>query len=522
MRGETVRILLLYGLGALAVIMPIAAASWLAQHESLIRVQDRAQAIAAELLRRNDRIAGQLSRALAEQGDPPSSEPCSDHNMALMRASVIKSNQLVDVGYVRGNELICSAFGPEAVPIGPPTYTSGNGYIVRVDVQHPLAPQARLIVVTDPKTGYTGMVSKSLLIDTLPPERNLIAGMISVQSGRILAEHGTFNPQWLRKVGNSHDITFYDGANVVAWKRSDRVDYAAFVAIGRNTLEQGQRQILMVLMPIGIAAAALLTFVVLRLARLQTSMPSMLRSALRNKNEFFLEYQPIVDLRTGHWFGAEALLRWRRPNGELIGPDIFIPIAEGNRLMEQITATALDILEEEAARLLSSRPEFHISFNLSADDFSQSTVVDRLRAMIERAQIAPGNLHVEATERVFVDIEASRGNLQRLRASGIMIAIDDFGTGYSSLSYLHTLDADWLKIDKTFVDTIGTEAVTSEVIRHIIEMARLLKMEMVAEGVETAAQADFLREQGVEYGQGWLFAKPMPVGRLLQQLRLRP
>jgi sensor c-di-GMP phosphodiesterase-like protein len=520
MHGQTPRILLLYALGALAVFMPIAAASWLAQRENLVRQQDRAGAIAGELLQRSDRIVQQLSRAFGELKDSSSSEPCSDQSITLMRSLVIRSNLLINLGYMRGQDLVCSSFGRDVVPLGPPTYTSSLGYIVRVDAHHPLAPAAGLIVVTDPKTGFVGMVSTALVIDSLPDDGNLTAGMIGVHSRRVLAQRGSFNPDWLRRIGDSYDLTFYDGANVVAWRRSGQNDYAAFAAIGHSRIEQDEREVLLVLMPIGVAATVLLLFVVLRLVRLQTSMPSLLRSALRSRREFFLEYQPIVDLRTGRWCGAEALLRWRRPNGELVSPDIFIPIAERSHLMERVTTSVLKLLEDEAGKLLRSKPDFHIALNLSADDFCRSDLVDRLLAMIQRMRIAPGNLQVEATERAFMNIEASRRNLQLLRALGTRVAIDDFGTGYSSLAYLHSLEADGLKIDKSFVNTIGTQAVTSEVIRHIIEMARSLKMGMVAEGVETPDQADFLRAQGVEYGQGWLFAKPMRMEQLLRQMGL--
>jgi sensor c-di-GMP phosphodiesterase-like protein len=521
MRSLTLRILLLYGLAAVAVILPIAAASWLAEHESLLRERDRAGTIAGELLRRTEQVVDQLMRAFTEL-DRPSIEPCSDQSIASMRRLVIESNLLIDIGFVEGNELICSSFGREAVLIGPATYTGAHGYSVRVGVRHPLAPNTQLIIATDPRTGYSGMISQSLVIDAVPDESHLTVGITAVQSKRILMQRGPFNPVWLGKIGDSYDTTFYDGDEVVAWRRSKRNDYAAFTAIGRGAVEEDQRQILLIVMPVGIAAAALLLFVVVRLTRLQTSMPSLLRNALRTGKEFFLVYQPLVDLQTGRWCGAEALLRWRRPNGEVIGPDIFIPIAERARLMEQVTATVLGILEREAGTLLRASPAFHIALNLSAEDLSRADIVERLVAMIQKMRILPANLHVEATERIFLNIEACRKNLQQLRASGIKIAIDDFGTGYSSLSYLHSLEADCLKIDKAFVDAIGTQAVTSEVIRHIIEIAKALKMTMVAEGVETAAQADFLRAQGVQHGQGWLFAKPMSMEQLVSQLGTVP
>ena len=520
MRQETFRLTFLYALGAIAVIAPLAAAAWLAQHESLLREQDRAAAITADLLQRSDKVKNQVGRAFLELTRAPASAPCSEQRLTLMRALVIRSNMVIDIGYGPGNELICSAFGRENVSLGPPTYTAANGFIMRVGVKHPLAPQSELLVVTDPRTGNVAMVSQALIIDALPGDNSITAGMIAVTAQRVLAQRGSFNPDWLRRIGAAYDMTFYDGTNVVSWRRSRQTDYAAFAAIGRRQIEQDQHQILLTLMPIGMAAAGLLFFVLLRLARLQTSMPSLLRSALRTRKEFFLLYQPIVDLKTGHWCGAEALLRWRRPTGELISPSVFIPIAERNHLMAATSELVLVTLEQEAGKLLRSRPEFHIALNLSADDFSRPDVVVRLNALIRHMQVKPENVQVETTERVLMNVETSRSNLQRLRAAGIKVAIDDFGTGYSSLSYLHNLKADLLKIDKAFVDTIGTEAVTSEVLPHIIGMARSLNMALVAEGVETPAQADFLRAQGVEYGQGWFFARPMSMAQLLRQLRL--
>ena len=242
-----------------------------------------------------------------------------------------------------------------------------------------------------------------------------------------------------------------------------------------------------------------------------------LRRALAH-NEFVLHYQPTVSLRTGRTVSVEALLRWPDPERGLVMPDEFIPVAEENGLIVPLGRWAL----EEACRQLASwraqYPEcadLQVSVNLSARQFADPDLVPSVAAALCEAGLPPSRLWLEITESVLMDeAEATIETLKALRALGVHLSIDDFGTGYSSLSYLKRFPVDVLKIDRSFVDGLGADPEDEAIVTAVVRLAHALDLQVVAEGVETAAQLAELRRLGCNAVQGYYFAHPQPAAEM--------
>lgn len=242
-----------------------------------------------------------------------------------------------------------------------------------------------------------------------------------------------------------------------------------------------------------------------------------LRHAIE-RNEMLVYYQPIIDLNSMEMMGFEALMRWKHPQRGIVPPGEFIPVSEETGLIIPLT---LWILRESCSQIVKwnrqspeSRP-LMISINLSGKHFAQPNLVEQVQTILEETEIDPHYVKLELTESaVMENAEQAILMLKQLRTLGVKLSIDDFGTGYSSLSYLHRFPIDMLKVDRSFVSTMEGGSENGEIVRTIIALAKTLKLNVIAEGIESIHQLHQLRVLGCEYGQGFLFSRPIPVDEI--------
>lgn len=245
-----------------------------------------------------------------------------------------------------------------------------------------------------------------------------------------------------------------------------------------------------------------------------------LRHALE-RNQFVLHYQPKIDAHNGAITGVEALIRWQHPEWGLVPPGRFIPVAEDIGLIVAMGEWVLDqaCLQKKRWRD-AGLPAIEMALNLASPSFRQPDLVEKVAAAARLYGVPSREICLEATESILMrDADATMATLTQLRALGVKLSIDDFGTGYSSLSYLRRFPIDQLKIDRSFVQDVTENSDDAAIIAAIVSLAKTLKLDIVAEGVETADQARTLAEQGCRIMQGYFFSKPVPADELTQLLR---
>jgi sensor c-di-GMP phosphodiesterase-like protein len=300
---------------------------------------------------------------------------------------------------------------------------------------------------------------------------------------------------------------------------SQRFGFKAIVSASASALDADHRD----LRALGTIASGLLAVFILALAvllpRRQRNNPVTEIERAVHAGEFVPYYQPIVDIRSGRLRGAEVLVRWCKADGSIVPPSAFIPLAESSGLIIELTRTLMRRVCREVGAAIGSRPHMKIGFNMSARHFADEEIVDDVRKIFKRSPLHMSQIVLEVTERdPIANLTETRRVVAALQGLGVRVAIDDVGSGHSGLSYMLKLGADIIKIDKMFVDSLGSDRNSNTIVETLLDLALNMRMDVVAEGVETFEQVVHLRELGIRAAQGYVFAPPLPAVSFLQLL----
>ena len=494
--------LIVLGMALLAALLPLLVMAWLSWAQAVHGEQRQVQEVAARALRRADQSYQKALDALRRM-QHSTLEPCSQPHLQLMRSLVVATPSVDQMGYFRNDRLQCTSWGAAdgTAAWGTADYTTAEGATLRLDVR-PRATDGRRMLALRLRD-HDVVMDPGHFVNLIGPDDIRVA--IATPDGALVAQQDMAEPALLRSLlRDPHNGM--DARTLFASARSDA--WLAVATAPRSRLRTAFIEELWRSLPAGLLAALLFAGGGAWLARRRLSLHGELAKAIR-RGELYVVYQPIIELSTGICVGAEALVRWQRRDGSNVRPDVFIPIAEDSGLIEAVTDTVIDRVIADMRDLLVSDRSAHIAINLAPGDMISGRALKVIARKLEGTQIANAQIWLEATERGFIDIERARVVIAAARHAGHAVAIDDFGVGYSSLQYLQQLPLDALKIDKSFIDAIGTGSATSPVTDHIIEMARTLGLFVVAEGVETEAQLAYLHARQVEFGQGWLFSRAL-------------
>jgi len=391
-------------------------------------------------------------------------------------------------------------------PVGP----SADTFIEVVDVG---APRRRMVRIHRANAaggnGLAALIHSELLVPQIAPDGGSprVHTVMAAGDGAVIGETG------------AAAATDQPGDAVVSIAKSSRFGMKVTSSMSRASLAARRADLRLSGVLAGAAALALIgaLFAFVRWRRRDSPLAE-LRRALK-ADQFVPYYQPILDISNGRLEGAEVLIRWQKPDGTIIAPADFIPLLESSGLIFDATRALMRRVAREAGAAIGRRSRCKISFNLTARHFVQESTVSEIRDIFAGSPIALSQLVLEVTERQPLEnLAAARGVIAGLQELGMRVAIDDVGAGHGGLSYLLKLGVDILKIDKLFVDAIGTERHSAAIINSLVELARTMRMDIVAEGVESFEQVAYLRDQGIRLAQGYVFAPPLPGSSFVQLL----
>jgi len=355
-------------------------------------------------------------------------------------------------------------------------------------------------------------IAAIIAIDALLPEVDFEQGAGGKRMRLMFADGETITARPAGDEGASLD----DSGSLSMRKSSDRFPIMVVAEQSRTALAGEYRNVQFLAR---FSAMLLLTLgsglVWIAIRRNRDDPAAELRRALQ-AGEIIPYYQPTVDTRSGRIRGAEVLARWRRRDGSMVSPANFISLAEQSGLIFDLTLALMRRAREEMGAAYRQRPQLRLGFNLFAGHLADAKIVEDVKDLFDGSSISPSQIVLEVTERApLPDLDEARHVIEMLQAIGVKVAIDDVGTGHGGLSYLLKLGVDMIKIDKMFIDAIGTERYSQTIIETLVELGHTMNMEVIAEGVETFAQLEYLRLKGVLSAQGYFFAPPVSAAAYL-------
>lgn len=483
------------------VLFPIIMSLWIAFFWAKSEVNNQLRTFAQLALDKSELVIRQadLVSDAAERYQGQVCTPAHQKRMLNIIRGYLYINELI---YARDNHFLCSSLiaSVNGYTIAPADYKREPNVSIYYYRDTPFFSGYKMTYMQ--RGNYVAVINPLFWSEVMSDDPTLQWGVYDTVTKTFFslsneASAATFSP-----LIHLNDLTVQRNGYLYATVYSTKRPIAAIVATSYQRLITHFYNHLIFALPAGILGSLVLLLLWLRIRQNYLSPKRKLQRALE-KHQLCLYYQPIIDIKTEKCIGAEALLRWPGEQGQVMNPAEFIPLAEKEGMIEQVTDYVIDNVFRDLGAYLATHTDRYVSINLSASDFHTSRLIARTNQKTEQHAVRPQQIKFEVTEHAFLDVDKMTPIILAFRKAGYEVAIDDFGIGYSNLHNLKSLNVDILKIDKSFVETLTTHKTSHLIAEHIIELAHSLGLKTIAEGVETEAQVNWLRKRGVRYCQGW-------------------
>jgi sensor c-di-GMP phosphodiesterase-like protein len=510
-------------ISAVVILLGVLAGYSVGQESIRHAIHERMTEYTDQLLEHDEEIAGEVRSTLIQAGES-TYKPCSEEDIALLRRLTFKARYLKDVGRLEDGRFACSATAGNLatpLPMLKPDMQAPDG--MRMYEQFPLSVPAgdfanivassNADVVVAPDTfsdfpqlpiHYSAGISDPKMPDQMRMDAASRDGLLGV-TGQKQLPSGLLQSSKVVRAGN----VLYRA------RCSSRFPVCVVTYVPVAEVWRSNRGLMLGYLGTGTTSGVGCALALLLAGRKKRSQTNQLKRAIL-MGKLSVAYQPIVELGTHRIVGAEALARWTDEDGDSIRPETIIALAEAEGFVSEITRFVITRSIEELTEVFENIPDFRLNINLAPSDLADPRLLLLLDEKLSSSVITAANLNFELTERATSDKDVAVAAIRRLRQRGHGVFIDDFGTGYSNLAYLTELNVDGIKINRSFIATLGTDSVTASIVPQILAVARAFGLQVVVQGIEREEQAKYFALDDPQIlGQGWFFGQPIPARSLL-------